>query len=289
MVPHRGPMTPPPTQTLSLLVPDGRTVTAQVAGPPDGRVVLLLTPAPGSRRFDPDPQVTAAAGIRLVTVDRPGYGASDPLRGLTVATAADDAAAVLDALGVCDAGVVGWSAGGRVAAALAARRPELVSALAVVATPAPDEQVPWVPEEQRGLIAHLRSDPTTAYDALLGMLGPMTADAADPSMVAAGPADEVLLEDAPVRQRVVDMLAEAFRQGPAGLAADLLSYTVHDPELGPVRAPTTCWYGAEDAQLSVEHGRWWSDRLGGRLEVVEAAGHLVLVPAWQRVLDGLGG
>ena len=124
-----------PWQRTRSPCPDGRTVAFDIAGPDDGPVVVLHHAAPGSRRFDPDPAATAAAGVRLVTIDRAGYGGSDPLPAGTVPTIpgyAADAAAVLDHLGVTSAVVAGWSAGGRVAAALAAARPELVAALFII-------------------------------------------------------------------------------------------------------------------------------------------------------------
>src|SRR5215218_6329195 len=106
------------TQTITL--PDGRTVAFDTCGPDDGPVVVLHHAAPGSRRFDPDPAVTTAAGVRLVTIDRAGYGGSDPLSAATLPTIpqhAADAATVLDHLRIRSAVLAGWSAGGRVAAA----------------------------------------------------------------------------------------------------------------------------------------------------------------------------
>jgi pimeloyl-ACP methyl ester carboxylesterase len=55
--------------------------------------------------------------------------------------------------------VVGWSAGGRVALALAARHPDVVRSVAVVCTPAPDDEVAWVPEEYRTMSQAMGSDP----------------------------------------------------------------------------------------------------------------------------------
>jgi pimeloyl-ACP methyl ester carboxylesterase len=88
--------------------------------------------------------------VRLLVVDRPGYGESTPLPAGTVPTMAglaDDVAAALGSLVVDAVGVVGWSAGGRFALALAATRPDLVRAVAPAATPAPDDEVPWIPDE----------------------------------------------------------------------------------------------------------------------------------------------
>src|SRR5690349_18219262 len=69
-------------------------------GPADASVVLLCHLAPGSGTFDPDPGATAAHAVRLVGVDRPGYGGSAPLEDAfaTIGGAADDAAAVLTAM-----------------------------------------------------------------------------------------------------------------------------------------------------------------------------------------------
>jgi pimeloyl-ACP methyl ester carboxylesterase len=286
------PSTTPHPATLTVITPDGRRVAADVTGPDDGPVVVLLTAAPGSRRFDPDPGATAAAGVRLVTVDRPGYGASDPVpdgRILSVADAADDVALVLDTVGVAETAVVGWSAGGRVAVALAARRPDLTRRVAVVATPAPHEDVPWIPDELVGLIAMLRAEPATAVATMEQMMAPMAADAeAGLGSVSGGPADEALLAgDDGARRRLVAMLTEAFVQGAAGMAADIASYTLRDWgfDARAVGAPVRAWYGEDDAVVGPAHGRWWVDQVAdGSLEVVPGAGHLVVVPAWRDVL-----
>src|SRR5918996_107952 len=97
-----------------------RAVAVHKAQDGAGRVVVLFHPAPGAGLFDPDPEATAAYGITLLEIDRPGYGASEPLAGgewATVDSAADDAASILDQRGYRSGGVAGWSAGGRIALA----------------------------------------------------------------------------------------------------------------------------------------------------------------------------
>lgn len=284
----------PATHTSS--TPDGRSIAADVRGPADGPTVVLLHPAPGSRCFDPAPEATTAAGVRLVTIDRAGYGGSDPLADGVVPTIcghADDTAVVLDELGVTDAVVVGWSAGGRVAAALAARRPGLVRALFVVGTPAPDEEVPWIPDEQRSSIEPMRSDPAGSVGFLAGMLAGAGADpAAAVAMMTAGAADAAALEEPGVRPAVEAMLTEAFAPGATGVAADIISYTAVPWGFDPaaIGAPTVCVSGADDLVVPPPHGAWWADRIPeAEHEVVPAAGHLVIRPAWSRVLASATG
>jgi pimeloyl-ACP methyl ester carboxylesterase len=84
--------------------------------------------------------VDAAArrGLRTVYYTRPGYGASTPHPGRTVADAAADTAAILDALGADTFRTVGWSGGGGPhALACAALLPDRCLAAASVAGVAP--------------------------------------------------------------------------------------------------------------------------------------------------------
>lgn len=269
----------------------GRRIAVRVSGPDDGLPVLFCHVAPGSRHFDPDPEATAAAGVRLITLDRPGYGGSDRLTegsSPTIPLYADDCAAVLDQLGVRAAAVTGWSAGGRVALALAARRPDLVRSVAVIGTPAPDEEVAWIGADEKAMIAGLAADPDSALANLEQMLAPMTADpSAMIGMVGSSPADEAALADPELRADLEAMLTEAFGQGSAGLAADLVSYTLTPWGFDPraVGAPVRCWYGAADAVVSPAHGQWWVDQVAdGTLTVLPEAGHLLVRPVWSEVL-----
>jgi pimeloyl-ACP methyl ester carboxylesterase len=279
--------------TMEITSPGGRGVAADVSGPGDGPAVVLFHSAPGSRRFDPDPAATAAAGVRLVTIDRAGYGRSEPFAGgmPSIPAYANDAAAVLDQLGIGEAVLAGWSAGGRIAAALAARRPALARALLVIATPAPDEEVPWLPDEQRPAIQTMREDPVAAVTQMVGLL-----EGTDPASVLAtlraARADADALEDPGFRERVEAMLSEAFIQGTVGLASDIVSFTVAPWgfDLVAIQAPTTCVYGEADEPVPPAHGAWWTGQIpDSELESVPGAGHLVIRQAWPLVLAAATG
>jgi pimeloyl-ACP methyl ester carboxylesterase len=262
------------------------------------RVVVLCHSAPGAGIFDPNPVETRARNVRLLSVDRPGYGGSDPVAAgtwATVASAADDLAAVLDTLHVERVGVAGWSAGGRVALALAARRPDIVDRLVVLGTPAPDHEVPWIARKQRDELERLRAlAPEEAHAELGERLGSLVPE--DPHspealwLLGAGAADEAALRGDGVRARLGEMLRAAFVQGARGLAADIAGYCLQpwgfEPEA--VQAKTLLLYGSRDPLADPRHGRWWQSRLpNARLELARGAGHLLLVPMWSRVLSYL--
>ena len=86
------------------------------------------------------------------------------------------------------------------------------------------------------------------------------------------------------------MLQHAYDQGTVGVADDLLSYAGDDWgfELDAVRARTLLVYGAKDVAVPSAHGRWYRKHLPNaapHLTVVPRAGHMVIAPAWERILQ----
>ncbi|MFE2428967.1 alpha/beta fold hydrolase [Streptomyces sp. NPDC059373] len=113
------------------------TLSHEVAG--DGPVVVLLHSGVCDRRmWDAQWPGLLDGGYRLVRCDFRGFG------GTPVAdrphSDAEDVVELLDALGVGQAVLVGSSYGGRVALEIAARRPERVSAMALLCSGRPGHE-----------------------------------------------------------------------------------------------------------------------------------------------------
>ena len=109
-------------------------------------------------------------------------------------------------------------------------------------------------------------------------------------LLAQGEADLALLDRPGLRGRLQRMLEHAYEQGTVGVADDLLSYLPEDWgfDLEEVHAPVQLIYGAKDPLVPSSHGRWYRRHLRGaetRLTVVPNAGHLVVAPAWERILQ----
>ena len=113
-----------PHADRSIRLADGRAMAFAEWGDLAGPAVLFFHGTPHSRLWCPDVAATQAAGVHLVTVDRPGYGRSDaPPADVTVRDWTDDVIQLADALHLDRFGVVGWSGGALYATGLRRRDP----------------------------------------------------------------------------------------------------------------------------------------------------------------------
>ncbi len=127
-----------PTLSGSALNPhDGVRSAYEVFGPLDAPATVVLLPTWSiihSRIWKFQAPVFARWGLRVITFDGRGNGRSDrPPRGYAVGDYVADVLAVLDALAIARAALVGFSAGGRWGIEFAARYPERVTRLLLVA------------------------------------------------------------------------------------------------------------------------------------------------------------
>jgi pimeloyl-ACP methyl ester carboxylesterase len=97
-----------------LYLPNGRRLGYAEYGDPSGKVVLWFHGTPGGRRQFPllGRRAAEKLGLRVILVERPGTGLSDPHPYDAVADWATDMAHVADALGAEQLGVIGLSGGG---------------------------------------------------------------------------------------------------------------------------------------------------------------------------------
>ena len=204
---------------------DGRRLAYREYGAPDGAPVFFFHGWPGSRLdFVSNDFAATAAGARVIAMDRPGIGGSDPQPGRTVLDWPADVVAVADALGVERFAVLGFSFGGPYTRACAYALPDrviragLVSCLAPVDDPAAKR---GMPPATRYALAAARVSPLlarpmvwlTAHQARAGTM----IDRLAKSM---SPPDAAVLSREEVRDPLGRSLAESFRQGVAAATWD---------------------------------------------------------------------
>jgi pimeloyl-ACP methyl ester carboxylesterase len=279
-------MAPLADQVLRLS--DGRMLAWSEWGDPRGRPVVFLHPCPGSRMFCPDEQMTARQGVRLITIDRPGYGASDPVPDPTLTGFALDLVRLVDHLWLGQFAVVGWSGGGPYAAACAALLGERVSALGLVAAPAGnDEVLSWSTPA-----ADLRRLVEEDVPLALTTVAAGTADlAADPDRAGerwSSPSDAAARRQPGADEALRVMWREGLRLGLEGVAADVVaSLRPWDFAPSQVLTPATLFYGDDDPTVSLADGRWWEESLPTAQLRVMRGGHLLPLMAWPDILSAV--
>jgi pimeloyl-ACP methyl ester carboxylesterase len=265
--------------------PDGRQISIQVSGDPEGSPVILLHGTPGSR-VGPYPrgQLLHRMGVKLITFDRPGYGGSDRLPGRQVADVAGDVAAIADHLGISRFAVVGRSGGGPHALACAALLPDRVSRAAVLVGLAPQgaEGLDWFDGMVESNVLHF-----TAAGAGLGPLaGRLMASAdafhADPASLIDGllanltDDDLTVVADPGIRAMLIRSYQEALRTSVDGWIDDARAFCRpwgFDP--ATVTVPVLLWHGDRDMFSPVAHARWLGARIPDATLVVKSgAAHL---------------
>jgi pimeloyl-ACP methyl ester carboxylesterase len=283
---------------------DGRNLRVLDVGPEDGPAVVAHHGTPGGRSlYRLERESAEQRGLRLIAYDRPGYGGSEAARGRRVVDAADDVAAILDALGVARFATYGGSGGGPHALACAARMPERCAAVATIAGAGPSDaaDLDWMAgmgegnvaefaaarEGREALAEHCRAD----AEGLLAATPDELADAMRPH-----------LSDVDARAltgefaaHVLATIREALAPGVEGWVDD--DYAFLAPwgfDFEQIGVPVFVWQGEEDLMVPPAHGAWLKRHLptaeGG---VMPGEGHLTLalnrigdVHAW--LLERLG-
>lgn len=238
-----------PDRTGVTVLPDGRRLGWAEWGPPDGAPVLFCPGAATSRRLNFGAAVLAPLKVRLVSVDRPGLGVSDPAPDRTL----DDWAADVRGL-AADRDlppdrlrIVGFSQGTPFALACAVRG--LAAAVALV-SPGDELAAPGFAEalepEVRDLVRLAAADPRRAEESFAAFGSAETLwEMID---AGSGAVDRAVYRDPGFQAVFRRALAEGFAQGPAGYARDtLLSMSRWPFDPADTTVPVDIWYGGLDA------------------------------------------
>jgi 3-oxoadipate enol-lactonase len=239
-----------------------RTLHFQSIG--DGRALVLIPGlGGGSRLFGTLPRRFARTGRRALTYDPVGVTPSDPLEGpFRFEDAADDLFAVADAAGIDTLDLVGTSLGGKVALVAAARHPDRVRRVVLLASAA---------------VVHERAKRVYRFFETVagGLPAERFADAVVPFLFG-----RTFVEERPA---IVDDIARATRPDDARRAlmvaqAQALQSFDGVPYARTVLAPTLCLAGAEDTLTDVADVEQTAKVLPrGTFRAFERAGHSLLL------------
>jgi pimeloyl-ACP methyl ester carboxylesterase len=268
--------------------PDGRTLALEEAGDPNGRPVLVHGGTPNSRHLYPPTAADAAVrGLRLISYDRPGYGGSTSQPGRSVADCAADVRAICAELSIKRLAMWGISGGGPHVLACAALLPDLVTAAASLASPAPldAEGLDWFAgmgelnaedarlflRDRQAARAKLESD---REEILAAKAAEMTAAL----RTLLSPTDAAVLKDS-----LADYFVYCDHEGLAPGGEGWWEDSVADAspwgfELSAISVPVLLLHGRHDQFVPFGHGEWLAARIPGvEARLSDQDGHLTLL------------
>lgn len=272
---------------MHITTADGRTVAYELTGPSDGSPIIAIHGTPGSRlgRF-PIGDPYAAAGVRVLTFDRPGYGESARLPGRAVSDCIADVTALADHMDWDRFAVMGGSGGGPHALACAALLPDRVTRVIcnVGIAPYPAEGLDFFDGMVEGNVVEFR----TALRGEAAVRELLDAEAKGLKERLGGDLRDLFGEDYPMSEADLDVMAngavavqvrrsmtEALRPGVDGWVDDNLAFV--KPwgfDIKTISVPVRVGYGEADTLVPAAHGRWLAAHVPGAIEVVETDGHL---------------
>jgi pimeloyl-ACP methyl ester carboxylesterase len=275
-------------------VQDGRSVGFADYGDPGQTAVIWCHGGPGCRR-EPEYFASAAgnAGLRLIGIDRPGYGRSTPQPGRTIAGWVGDALTVADELDLGQFATVGVSTGGAYALALAALTPRVIATVACCAVT--DMRWPEGKAMMTGPEAVWRAPSREAACAVVtDQLG------ADGSKISVdvlplAPSDAQMFAEPGWARMWSETIPEWFAHGVVGYTDDRLADGGgwHTFDVRRITCPVVVLHGASDTLAPVAHASY-TQRLvaGSTLDIRDGLGHFSIlpevVPALRGLLDRVG-
>ena len=235
------------------VTPEGRRIGWLARGPEEGTPVLYIHGWPGSRLEQgvvPD-EVLDRFDVRLISVDRPGWGNTDPLHGLR-SERVKDVLTVCDALGIDRFPAMGVSCGGSYIFTLAAIAPDRVTRIVSVSGQMPydDEaaieglaadQAAELPLTRAGRSRELEE--TCRRERELFLTGDPYTDLSE----GMSPPERAWYAQPAVLDGVRAEMREGFRQGAEGHIDDCLtSVQPFDVDVSTIRCPVRAVHGSID-------------------------------------------
>jgi pimeloyl-ACP methyl ester carboxylesterase len=244
-------------------------------------------------------EAAVAAGVRLVSVSRPGYGGSTTSEAASLLATGRDTAALAAHLSVDGYAVFGSSGGGPFAVATAVADPEHVRALGLVGGVGPWRILDGPskdPEGDRclslldagdlaGAWACMRHDARTFID----RFAPLGEAERVDTMLARHGASSPLFHDEGYRALWAENLRAVLAKVDGDVFDNLAWGRTWDVDPHDVSAPTLLWYGEKDDDCPPAHAHWYAERIAGsQMVIVPGDTHLDVIDGhWPEVLAGL--
>ncbi len=260
---------------MLIRLPGGGALAVEEYGDPAGPPVFYFHGWPASRL---EAGLIPSLPVRLLAIDRPGYGRSTPQPGRTLLDWPRDVAIVADRLGLAQFYVVGLSGGAPFAAACAYAMPNRVRGVALV-SPVPPATAVMHRADGVGHLFRLGRHPRVAHRLLSVMRPLLRRRIITPSTfvgTAIAESDRAVLT-----AEMIASLGRAWREGMGrsvlGALADATLYARDwGFSLADIQVPASMWFGEEDVLIRPEAALAYAAIPGIALHRLPDEGHYSL-------------
>lgn len=284
-------------QYKTLKLDDGRHLAFQEYGDPNGQPVVHCHSVLGSRlelAFNAD-KISKEKQIRLIVIDRPGFGMSDPDPDTCYIKWPHDLVQLVDSLGIEKCSLTGYAMGGQYALACAHEIPDRINKIAIISAGMPailsadfEQMIPLYKMNVRlarhvpkvynllssVLVKGVLNDPVSFFGKLSEKVGS---------------ADREIMNSEEFKSEVFGSMHEGFRQGGKASSRDIIQL-MHDWgfNLNNIIIPINVWHGSGDRHVPLVLSERFKEQLTDTTYFIhEDLGHFLFYTQWEEIIESL--
>lgn len=280
-----------------LKLSDGRHLAYQEYGDPSGEVVVHCHSVLGSRlerAFNVE-EICKQRTVRLIVIDRPGFGMSDPDPEMSFKKWPQDLAQLMDELGLEKISITGYAMGGQYALACAHEIPERIKKISIISAGMPalvsadyEQMIPLykmntrlarhVPKVYKLLSSVLVKGVLNNPDSFFSQLSEKVK-----------PVDRKIMNSPAFKDTVFHSMHEGFRQGGKSSSMEIVQL-MHDWgfDLNNIHIPINIWHGQNDCHVPIALSKRFEENIKEtQYFIQENQGHYLFFTHWDEILKEL--
>ncbi|TFB25012.1 alpha/beta hydrolase [Filobacillus milosensis] len=285
------------TQNSRFELKDGRILGFNQYGKEDGYPILLFHGTPNSRlMYQPDSNDLEQLNAKLIILERPGYGISDPQPQQTVSDWTHVVKEFINFYSINKFSVAGISGGAPYALACSYHFTNQVETCSIISGFAPininkeltngmsssnqigfslASKAPWLLKQILKPIAKkVRKNPEETFDKFMSSFAKN---------------DQAIIKQPSVRNKFIKDMKQAYSQGINGHYEDLIRLVKPwGINLEEISVPVNIWQGEQDQNVPISMARYYDKTLpNSKLHLYEQEGHLLYIKKWNEILTKL--
>ena len=279
---------------LTIDLPDGRTLAYAEFGDLDGEPVITFHPTTGSKlQCHPNNELTRAFGVRLILIDRPGFGLSSKHAERSFLSFADDVEQLANHLNLKRFSLLGYCGGGPYSMACAYKLGSRIKHLTVVSGVTPYKDIDLLhgaSTVNRMLVKIATVLPESVFNLASIVAMKMVKEPEsylDELQGALCDTDKAALNEPEFMDNFTAALADSLKQGPKELAREQVLFASDwGFDVSDIQASVDLWYGDQDKHVPVElANRLSTDISSAQFHKIKDYGHFMIYHKWKDILE----